>query len=286
MDLALGERAHSDRSATAFDAPGAGLLDDCGVLVDPQAAQPDRPVLDPVVDPLGWETGQEIEVRDHEQPGEHPEPVPDRNGPREPLVVELVGRVALLAEHHRAGARAGQDRALAIARQDRSPERRVLEHADRVLGAAAGEVDPVGPADLALPARIVGVLAANDHHTDGVRAEGGEVRDPVVGPGRRRLLLAGRGRHDRHERACLRNRGEDPPIEVVHDRRELARAEKHEATSPHALFPTSRSGRPWKRFHIRSKFFRLRLSRSSSESASQARWACRRARSTPVATMR
>ena len=83
----------------------------------------------------------------------------------------------------------------------------------------------------------------------------------------------------------LRDHREDFAVEFIHRRGELAGSSEDQPAARQSRSPTN-TRFPWKRLYIRSKFRRLRLRRSSSESDSQTRCSCRRAHSAPSARTR
>ena len=89
------------------------------------------------MDALGGELREQIEVRDDEVASENSESVADGHALRQAGRVEVVGRVGLLAEHHRAGARASEHRAGSVQAEHFVPERCPSEDVDRVLRKAA-----------------------------------------------------------------------------------------------------------------------------------------------------
>src|SRR5687768_14294793 len=100
MDLLLSERGHRDRASPASHRPATIPLDDRGVLVNPESAAAGGPGRHPVVNPLRGEAREEVEVRDDEVPGQDIEAVANRDRSGKPILVEVVGGVALLAQHH------------------------------------------------------------------------------------------------------------------------------------------------------------------------------------------
>src|SRR2546427_13278687 len=78
------------------DRPARAVLYHRGVLVDADAAAAWGPEGDPVLDPGRWKTRQEIEVRNDEVAGQDTQAVAQPDTTRHPVLVEVVGRVALL----------------------------------------------------------------------------------------------------------------------------------------------------------------------------------------------
>src|SRR5438093_3593209 len=136
------------------------------------------------------------------------------------------------------------------------------------------------------------VLSLEDHHRTRFGAESREVRDAHLRPALRRVLEPRRGGNDRDAWPLFADAREDLTVQLCHERCELARAHQeqtasaHQSEGPRAPGPPTSTARPWKRLYMRSKFRRLRLRRSSSESDSQIRCSWRRAHSAPSATTR
>src|SRR5438552_1663000 len=131
------------------------------------------------------------------------------------------------------------------------------------------------------------VLSLEDHHRTRFGAESREVRDAHLRPALRRVLEPRRGGNDRDAWPLFADAREDLTVQLCHERCELARAHEeqtapaHRSEGPRAPGPPTSTARPWKRLYMRSKFRRLRLRRSSSESDSQIRCSWLRAAPSP-----
>src|SRR6267143_6594150 len=123
VDVLFGKRAHRHHTALPADRPARAVPYHRGVLVDADAAAAWWPEGDPVFDPGGWKTRQEIEVRNDEVAGQDTQAVAQPDTTRHPVLVEVVGRVASLPEHHRPCARASEHRTAAVPARDLGPER-------------------------------------------------------------------------------------------------------------------------------------------------------------------
>src|SRR6266849_10692039 len=97
----------SSRRGRDPDGPATSSFDDRGVLVDADPAQALGPRRDPRLNALGGKLREQSEMRNDEVASENAESVAYGHALRKAGHIEIVGCVALLAEHHRARARAG-----------------------------------------------------------------------------------------------------------------------------------------------------------------------------------
>ena len=245
MHVAVVERTEHQRPTPPDDAPPISTLDDRGVFIDAEHPMSLGPRAGPGPPPVG---GKRVEMRGDEDAGQQAERLPDRHPPRDGRPTKPVGKVeGVTAKHHRPGARTREDRAGAMPRDDRRPERRTRQRFHDVAGLAAGEVDPVRIRDRRGVPRILCVVAVQDHDPGRLGTERGEVSRALFDPRPRRVLESRRGRYDRDAGAARGDVGEDPAIDLSHRARELARAAQHERSARHADTTVW-----WNRLYIRS----------------------------------